>query len=224
MMKISVAARKSTLSQIQVKEVLEEIRCFHPQIQFESLLMATVGDLDVKTSLRDLEKTNFFTQEIDQALINGKARVGIHSAKDLPEPLPIGLTVAAFTKGKSCRDALVLREKSDFNHLPKRPIIGTSTRRRETAILKICPEAQLKDLRGDIQNRLEQLFSGNFDGIVIAEAAILRLNLRDLNYVILSGETAPMQGKLAVVVRDDDQEMIDIFQAIHYLDRGEIIA
>ena len=85
---ITVGARGSPLSRIQVEEVYAEIRGNHPNILFHPIFVDTLGDQDKKTSLRNLNKTDFFTREIDQMLLAGECRIAIHSAKDLPEPLP----------------------------------------------------------------------------------------------------------------------------------------
>ncbi|GAB4190768.1 MAG: hydroxymethylbilane synthase [Simkaniaceae bacterium] len=215
-MKILVGARNSLLSQVQVQEVLLEIQSFFPEIRFDPVFVKTSGDLDQKTSLRDLEKTDFFTKEIDRMVLSKKIRIAVHSAKDLPDPLPPGLAVVALTKGKDPSDCLVMREGDSLERLPKNAVIGTSTRRREEAVLRLRSDILLKDLRGDILQRLQQLEKRAFDGIILAEAAILRLKLHHLNRMILPGETAPLQGRLAVVARKDDGLMRKLFSQIHF--------
>src|SRR5580765_2750739 len=106
---ITAGSRSSKLAKAQVKEVLDELRSFHPEIDFETLFFETSGDKDQKTSLRTLDKTDFFTKEIDEAQLLGHFRIAIHSAKDLPEKLAKGLKRVALTHGVDSRDALVLR-------------------------------------------------------------------------------------------------------------------
>src|ERR1700733_9238273 len=113
-MQLPVGARGSPLSQKQVAEVLTELRQFHPATQFVPVWITTTGDQDLKTSLRNLEKTDFFTKEIDERQNAGDFRISIHSAKDLPEPLHPGLTIVALTKGQDPSDVLVLREHHDI--------------------------------------------------------------------------------------------------------------
>jgi hydroxymethylbilane synthase len=212
---IPVTARKSRLSQIQVGEVFLELQRFFPLIEFQTLFLETIGDKDQKTSLREMEKTDFFTKEIDEFVLQGHARVAVHSAKDLPEPLPTGLDVIALTAGVDPADVLVMREGMTVQSLKQNAVIGTSTIRREAAILQIRPDFVIKDLRGNIQKRLELLKQGVFDGIVMAEAALLRLGLHHINRCRLPGEVAPLQGKLAVLARSNDEEMRQIFSKIH---------
>lgn len=213
-MRISVAGRQSPLSQVQITEVFNAIRQFHPQVQFEPYLMESHGDKDLKTSLRDLDKTDFFTRELDQALLCGEARIAIHSAKDLPDPLPKGLSLVALTEGVDPADALVIREGMTLKEMPKGALIATSSARREETVRALRPDFKFCDIRGTIATRLEKLFKGEVDGVVIAEAALIRLQLTHLNRVILPGEVAAYQGQLAVMARADDREMAELFKPL----------
>ena len=127
--RLSVAARASLLSQAQVQEVLAELKRYYPQITFETHLIHSLGDVDQKTSLRTLDKTDFFTKEIDQCVIDGTCRVAVHSAKDLPDPLPIELKCVALTRGVDSADVIVLREGDDLASLSASASIATSSER-----------------------------------------------------------------------------------------------
>ncbi|MCB1112496.1 MAG: hydroxymethylbilane synthase [Chlamydiia bacterium] len=213
--KIPVAARTSPLSRKQVEEVLAELRLHHPNVDFDVHYIFTTGDLDQKTSLRTMGKSDFFTREIDQQLLQGRARIAIHSAKDLPEPLPEGLAVIAVTRGLTPADALVLREGESLQSLQKGARIATSSERREEAVRKMRSDLTFIDLRGTIAQRIEKLHTGEADGAVIAEAALIRLGLTHLNRVIIPGETVPGQGKLAIVARLDDPLIAELFQCLN---------
>ena len=123
---ITVGARGSKLSQAQVWEVHRELLQHHPHVQFKPSWITTTGDKDKQTSLRDLDKTDFFTREVDQLQLKGEFRISIHSAKDLPDPLASGLKIIALTKGVDPSDVLVYN-----NELPDNAIIATSSYRRE---------------------------------------------------------------------------------------------
>lgn len=208
---ISVAARASPLSRAQAAEV----QALLPDVQFSMTFVQTIGDLDRKTSLRDLGKTDFFTHEIDALLLEGKARAAIHSAKDLPDPLPEGLSLAALSAGVDPRDALVLRPGESLLDLSDGACIATSSERREAAVKKLRSGLRFCDLRGTIQERLEKLNTGEVDGIVVAEAAIVRLGLGGhLNRWFLPGSVAEHQGRLAIVVRQGDEEAAKLFRPI----------
>src|SRR6185503_6192117 len=107
---VPVLARRSNLSRAQVREVFEELSFFYPGIACAPLFMDTAGDLDKKSSLRTREKSNFFTFEIDEWQRENRGFVAIHSAKDLPDPLPSHLMIAALTKGVDSSDSLVFRD------------------------------------------------------------------------------------------------------------------
>lgn len=212
---IPVGARSSRLSQVQVQEVLKELQQHYPSIQFKIHLFLTTGDQNQHLSLRDLDRTNFFTKEIDTCILNGHCRLGIHSAKDLPDPLPQGLALICVTKGLDPSDALVLREGEMLESLPIGAVIATSSLRREEAVRQLRSDFVFKDIRGTIEQRLAKLENWQADGIVIAEAALIRLHLTHLNRIRLKGETATGQGQLAIIAREDDQEMKHLFACIN---------
>jgi hydroxymethylbilane synthase len=211
---ISVGARKSPLSQKQVDEVLHEIRNFYPNLAFSCHWMQTSGDKNLHISLKEMENSDFFTKEITESQKQGSFRISIHSAKDLPRPLPEWICIAAITKGKDPADSLVLPEGKTLQTLGSLPKIGTSSKRREIEIQKIIPNAQFVDIRGTIEKRLELLHTGAVDALVVAEAALLRLDLGHLNRVRLSGAVAKYQGQLAVLAKNDDVAMHDLFSCI----------
>lgn len=211
---VSIGARRSPLSRAQVKEIYQELKTFYPEIQFDVHYVDTTGDIDLETSLRSLDRTDFFTKEIDHLIQKGQCRAGVHSAKDLPENLGKDLTIAAITEGVDPADVLVLRDHEQLKTLPKKAKIATSSERREEAVKKLRDDLTFVDIRGNIQSRLDKLFSGEVDGVVIAEAALLRLELTHLNRVRLPGLPAPLQGQLAVVVRIGDKMMLDLFSCL----------
>ncbi len=211
MSSIKVAARSSPLSRAQVAEVLGLLKQVHPQITFQEIWVRTTGDCDRTTSLRTLGQTNFFTKQVDDLVLSKQCQVGIHSAKDLPLPLTDGLELIALTNGLDPGDSLVMRESS----LPPNGCVATSSVRREEAVKLVYPDARFIDLRGTIAERLAKLDGGEVDGVVVAEAALIRLGLTHLPRLQLPGNTTPMQGKLAVIARIDDEEMKQLFTCIH---------
>lgn len=213
-MNILVGARKSPLSQAQVQEVFEELQKYHPSVVFEPILMHTQGDVDLKTSLRELDKTNFFTKEVDEALLKGHVRVAIHSAKDLPDPLPEGLSLIALTKGKDPSDALIIPKGKNLKNLKVHAQIATSSKRREENVKKLRQDFTFCDIRGTIQSRIKAVEEGRVEGVVVAEAALIRLKLTHLNRVKVPGETTPLQGQLAIVARSSDQELALLFSCL----------
>ncbi len=193
---LKAAARTSPLSRAQVEEIRSLLP---PHIVFDVTFVETYGDLDRQTSLRTLGKTDFFTREVDLLVLSGKYDIGIHSAKDLPEPLTEGLSLIALTKGIDARDALVLRSPDTLESLPTDAVIATSSERRIQAVKALRRDLNFIDIRGTIEERLSLLDKGHADGVVIAEAALIRLQLTHLNRIYLPGPTVTGQGQLAIV-------------------------
>lgn len=206
---ILAGSRSSPLARAQVLEVQREI-----PVVLDPVWVETSGDLNLTASLRTLGKTDFFTRELDQMLLSGAIRIAIHSAKDLPDPLPAGLSLVGLTQGVDPRDSLVLRCGESLGGVSKGSKIATSSVRREEMIRKLRSDLCFVDLRGKIGDRLLKLETREADGIVVAEAALIRLQLTHLNRIILDEETTPNQGRLAILARSDDSEMRDLFAAV----------
>jgi hydroxymethylbilane synthase len=195
---VKVGARDSPLSRAQVQEVQALV-----PFKLVPVWVKTMGDRDKKTSLRSLKRTNFFTKELDEMLLRGEIDAAIHSAKDLPDPIPKGLKIAATTQGLDPRDSLVLR-----GDLRENMVVATSSVRREAAVLQLQKGVRFVDVRGTIHERLALVERGEVDGVVIAEAALIRLKLTHLKRVSLPGETAEGQGRLSILVREDDHDFV----------------
>jgi len=202
---VRCGARASPLSRAQVREVQADL-----PFLLDPVWVETIGDRDQATSLRSQDKTDFFTRELDALLLDGVIRLAVHSAKDLPNPLPKGLRVAALTQGKDPRDSLVF-----LRPLRAAPRVATSSLRREESVRLLYPAATFLDVRGSIHDRLKWLETHRADGVVIAEAALIRLELTALSRVFLPGETAEGQGKLALVVREEDHELLNLLERIY---------
>lgn len=211
---LQVGARPSPLSKAQVKEVYEALQQYHPHIRFDIHYLSTIGDRDQLASLRTLDRTDFFTKEIDAWVLQGESRVGIHSAKDLPVPLTKGLILFCLTRGIDSSDALVLRPNETLQSLASRAKIATSSIRREENVKQLRSDVIFCDIRGTIEQRLAKLETGEADGVVVAEAALIRLGLTHLNRIRLPGTTAEGQGQLAVVGCKKDQEMKALFACL----------
>ncbi|MDP1881028.1 MAG: hydroxymethylbilane synthase [Parachlamydiaceae bacterium] len=209
--RIKIAARDSRLSVEQVKEILESLQQYHPHIHFDCHFLSTIGDRDQNTSLRKMEKSNFFTKDIDELVLNGICQIGIHSAKDLPEPLTKGLSLICLTKGIDSSDSLVIPQGQTIDSLPLKTCIGTSSERREEAVKSLRSDFTFKDIRGTIEQRLAKMKTGEIGGLVVAEAALIRLNLTHLNRMTLPGLTTTGQGQLAILSRENDLEMKHLF-------------
>ncbi len=212
---LQVGARSSPLSKAQVKEIYGALQQHHPHIHFEIHYLSTIGDRDQVTSLRTLDRTDFFTKDIDTWVLQASGRVGIHSAKDLPIPLAKGLILFCLTRGVDSSDVLVLRPDETLRSLAPGAKIATSSIRREEMVKQLRSDLSFCDLRGTIEQRLAKLETGEADGVIVAEAALIRLGLTHLNRLRLPGTTAEGQGQLAVVGREEDQEIKALFACLN---------
>ena len=212
---IKVGARGSPLSRAQMQEVLEELRLHHSQIAFQPIWVETTGDKDLKTSLKSLEKTNFFTKEIDELQLLGFCRISIHSAKDLPNPCQKVSNMIALTKGVDPSDSIVLRDGMTLENLPQWGKNWHIVVRDGKKILRSCAVTLSASISAAISVSAWRLLDeGLFDGVVMAEAALIRLNLTCATAVPLPGESAQLQGQLAVLALEEDEEMRALFECI----------
>lgn len=210
---LKIGARPSALSLKQVEEI---VRLF-PEIGFKLVKIKTKGDKDKLTPISETEGSDFFTREIEQALIKGRIDLAVHSAKDLEEKIPDRIIVAAITNSISPHEALVSRNNLKLDELPAGSRIGTSSAKRKESLLQYRKDLIIKDIRGLIEERLQQLDKGNFDAIIVAYAALIRLGITERASQIIPADVIkphPLQGSLAVQVRKDRVDLYKIFKRI----------
>lgn len=212
--KFRIAARTSPLALRQVDEAAACIRGFYPGFDYEVIGIQTRGDKDKITPISDMEGSDFFTREIDEAVLRGGADFAVHSAKDLPDEIPRGLVVAAITEPLDTHDALVSRNDLKLDELPLGAKIGASSKRRKEQLKKYRPDFQIVDIRGNIEERIAVLDDGELDGIIVAACALTRLGLEDriaerVPFNILKPH--PKQGSLTVVAKKNDKEIQGLF-------------
>ena len=205
---LRIVARGSRLSQLQVKEVMQRL----PEVPYELKVQASLGDKNQNISLLNGQAPDdFFTRELDQALLKGEADVAIHSAKDLPEQLNGGLEVIALYEAFDKTDALVSRDNQTLETLPAGSRIGTSSPLRKQELLAQRPDLEVVGIRGCIEDRVQQVRSGQIDAAIVATCALKRLGMESEIAEILSFATHPMQGRLAVTARKGRNDLKAIF-------------
>ncbi len=203
--------RRSNLALRQAEEILEALKKFYPGIKTEIIGIETYGDRDKVTPISEIEGTDFFTREIEEALLRGEIDFAVHSAKDLPDKIPEGLYIAAITKSIDPFDALVSKHNLCLKDLPFGAKIGTSSLRRKTQLKKYRSDFKIIDIRGSIEERLRKLDSDGLDAIIVAACALIRLGLQDkipqrIPLEILKPH--PLQGSLAIETRIDNEGSI----------------
>ena len=210
--KIRVAARASPLSIAQAMEVIGPLR--KTGLEVELLEVKSAGDFDKTTPLYIMQEKGIFEKEVDKALLDGRADVAVHSAKDVLSVLPPQLSLAAVPRRRSPFDALVSASGSDLWTLSPNAKVGTSSLRRMSMIKAVRRDLEVLPVRGNLDTRLRKI--GELDAVVVAEAGLERIGFRkpwsrlppDL-FIPAAG-----QGALAVYARRDQEDVIDQLRMI----------
>ena len=193
--KIRVIARGSRLSRLQVEEVFKNF----PELAYEIKYLESYGDKNQQISLLNGEApADIFTRELDDAIRQGDADIAIHSAKDLPYPLPEDIEVIALFPAFDTTDSLVSRNHKKLAELPAGSIIGTSSPLRKKGLNELRPDLTIKGIRGCIEERVQQVKDGKYDAAIVATCALKRLGMEDEIAEVLPFPTHPLQGFLAV--------------------------
>ena len=193
--KIRVIARGSRLSRLQVEEVFKNF----PELAYEIKYLESYGDKNQQISLLNGEApADIFTRELDDAIRQGDADIAIHSAKDLPYPLPEDIEVIALFPAFDTTDSLVSKDHKKLAELPAGSIIGTSSPLRKKGLNELRPDLTIKGIRGCIEERVQQVKDGKYDAAIVATCALKRLGMEDEIAEVLPFPTHPLQGFLAI--------------------------
>lgn len=196
--KIRVIARGSRLSRLQVEEVFKNF----PELAYEIKYLESYGDKNQQISLLNGEApADIFTRELDDAIRQGDADIAIHSAKDLPYPLPEDIEVIALFPAFDTTDSLVSRDHKKLAELPAGSIIGTSSPLRKKGLNELRPDLTIKGIRGCIEERIQQVKDGKYDAAIVATCALKRLGMEDEIAEVLPFPTHPLQGFLAITAK-----------------------
>ena len=214
--KIRVIARGSRLSRLQVEEVFKNF----PELAYEIKYLESYGDKNQQISLLNGEApADIFTRELDDAIRQGGADIAIHSAKDLPYPLPEDIEVIALFPAFDTTDSLVSRDHKKLAELPAGSIIGTSSPLRKKGLNELRPNLTIKGIRGCIEERVQQVKDGKYDAAIVATCALKRLGMEDEIAEVLPFPTHPLQGFLAVTGKKGSQDLKQAFASKSILDK-----
>ena len=205
---IRVATRGSALARWQAERVGARLGAV------EYVLITTTGDRDQTSELHAIGGQGVFTKEVQQAVLDGRADIAVHSAKDLPSSTPPGLVLASVPERGDVRDCLV---GSTLDALPQGGRVGTGSVRRQAQLAALRPDLSFGPLRGNIETRLRKRSENAYDAVVVAYAALERLGLAsEATEVLEPGVMLPQvaQGALAVEARADDTQTIVALHAI----------
>lgn len=217
--KYIVATRPSLLAYTQTMQTVSLLQKLHPDIEFEILKISTHGDKVTEKPLTQFGGTGVFVKELENAVLEGRADFAIHSLKDVPSIQPDGLVLAAFAPREDVCDVLLLNAAESIAHLPDNCIIGTGSPRRIVQLQQLKPNAQFKELRGNIDTRIQKLENAEYDAIVLAAAGLNRLGRPIPESAFLSVEEsipAIGQGAICLECRADDTETFALLQSINH--------
>ena len=173
-MNFIVGARGSKLSQAQTNWVISELQKIDSSLSFEFKTITTKGDTDTRP-LFAMEQKGIFEKEIDRAVANKEIDFAVHSLKDVPSQIDGDLVISCIPKRESINDVLITKDGFSIDSIPSASVIGSSSLRRAVQVTRKRPDLIVKPVRGNIETRINKVTEGKFDGIVLAQAGITRL-------------------------------------------------
>ncbi len=218
--RIIVGSRASPLSLAQNEEILAPLRKAFPETEFVVETISTKGDRDKAAPLLSLGR-GMFTTDIRQALLSGEIDVAIHSAKDVPGETPVDTVLVPVGSRRDPRDVLATKTGSRLSELPPGARLGTSSPRRIAQLSAARPDLELAPIRGNVGTRLEKAMNGEYDGVVLAAAGLIRLGLRSrISHYLPPDVCAPDvgQGTLAAEVRSDSAGVLEVLRRVQHAD------
>ena len=198
-----IGSRGSKLALWQAEQARARLRTLNPQLDVHIEIIKTTGDVK-NDPLSVIGGKGVFTKELEDALLDGRIDIAVHSLKDLPTILPDGLSIAAICEREDARDALVLRagvENGSLMHLPRGAVVGTSSQRRLAQLKALRNDVLVRDLRGNVDTRIRKLDEGQYDAVILASAGLVRLGLQDrISARIAISEMLPAVGQGAIAI------------------------
>jgi len=220
---LKIGTRGSPLALKQAALVREQLVAAHPALAAPGAVLVeairTTGDKVQDRALSEIGGKGLFTKEIEEALLDGRIDLAVHSMKDMATHLPPGTAIAAMLEREDPRDALIAREGSSIAALPKGARIGSASLRRRAQLLAQRPDFAVTILRGNVGTRLEKLARGEVDATILAIAGLKRLGQADRATAILSVEEmlpAAGQGALGIEIRAGDARVAALVAALDH--------
>ncbi len=196
---LRIATRSSPLAIWQAEYVQRRLEALHEGLTVELVRIKTQGDKILDTPLAKIGGKGLFVKELEQAMMDGRADIAVHSMKDVPMELPEGMALPVICEREDPRDAFVSNHHDALSALPEGACVGTSSLRRQAQVLANRPDLKVASLRGNVQTRLGKLDSGDFDAIILAAAGLKRLEMHDrIRYEMPPEESLPAVGQGAV--------------------------
>ncbi len=209
-MKLTIATRGSKLALWQAHHITGLLTAEHPGLAVELLILKTQGDKILDVPLAKVGGKGLFVKEIEEALLDGRADLAVHSMKDVPVEQPAGLVLGAVPRREDDADMLLSREYASLGELPAGAVVGTSSLRRQSQLMALRPDLDIRMLRGNLDTRVGKMLEGEYQAIVVAAAGLNRLGLTTPHMVRLGApEFLPAvgQGALGLEYRKGDERV-----------------
>ncbi len=223
MKKITIGSRGSDLALWQANHIKQQLEELGAEVSIT--IIKTQGDAIQHLSFDKMEGKGFFTKELETALLDQSIDLAVHSHKDLETNFPEGLTIAAVSEREDpsdllliCKNAVDERQKWG---LKQGAVVGTSSARRKSQVMRYRPDVTIQDLRGNVPTRIQKLADGGYDAILLAKAGIdrLKIKLDDFHVVVLDPRAfvpAPAQGVLGLQIRENDTELAKLLSELNH--------
>jgi hydroxymethylbilane synthase len=226
---LRIGTRGSPLALVQARMVRSRLAAVVglEESAIELVVIRTTGDTIQDRTLAEEGGKGLFTKEIEEALLDGRVDLAVHSAKDMPTVLPGGLVLAACLEREDPRDVFISRKVRSLSDLARGASLGTASLRRQAIAKRARPDLRVLPLRGNVETRLRKLDAGEVDATILALAGLKRLGLADRATVIMGTDEflpAAGQGAIGIETREDNKSMRDILARIDHGDTSGAIA
>ncbi|MBZ9863514.1 hydroxymethylbilane synthase [Mesorhizobium sp. CA12] len=228
MQTLKIGTRGSPLALAQAHETRARLMQAHglPEEAFEVVPISTSGDRIQDRPLSEAGGKGLFTKEIEEALLERRIDIAVHSSKDMPTVLPVGLELVTFLPREDARDAFIGKNVKRIADLPHGAAVGSSSLRRQALIRRMRPDLDVVIFRGNVQTRLRKLDEGVAEGTILAYAGLKRLGLEHVVTDLMPLEAfppAPGQGAIGIETRIGDRDVEKMLAAIHHVPTGQAL-
>ena len=216
---IRIATRKSPLALWQAEEVSRQLKQLYPELEIELIKIVSKGDKILDAPLAKVGGKGLFVKELEQSMLDGESDIAVHSMKDVPMAFPEGLYLPVIMEREDPTDAFVSNTYSSLEALPENARIGSSSLRRQLQIKEVMPNAQMLNLRGNVNSRLQKLDNGDYDAIILATAGLLRLEFDErIKTRITPEQSLPSvgQGAVGIECREGDVEIEKLIAPLNH--------
>ena len=228
---VKIGTRGSPLALAQAYETKQKLVASFPHLSedgaIDIVILQTTGDLKLKQPLAEIGGKGLFTKELDEALLDGRIDIAVHSMKDVPTVIPDGTVLPCTMEREDVRDAFISVKANSMSDLEEGSVIGSASLRRRAQVLAMHPSFECVNFRGNVQSRLSKLKRGDVDATLLAYAGLKRLDLTEHVKSLLSVDEclpAVAQGAIGIACRDGDEGCLELLDALNHVETNVAVA